>query len=94
MTFSSILGPDDRVTLCTLWLDEGLEGADDAVGEETGGISSEGVETAFADSGCSGGVSGSSPEVDVSSWDPDGGGDRGGESRFASIEGGRDSGVP
>jgi hypothetical protein len=67
------------------------------VGEETGGISSEGAEAAFAGIGCSGGVSGSSPEFDASSWDPDGGdsgGDSGGESGFASIEAGRDSGVP
>ncbi len=95
MTFSSALGPIDRVTLCTFWLDEGLEGDADVVGEGTGDKWYEGVEVAFAGVGCPGGVSGPSAEVvGISSWNPDDGGDRGGESRFASIEAGQDSDVP
>jgi hypothetical protein len=96
MNLSSALGPVDRVALCALWLlYEGLEGGDDAVGEVTGDRSCEGVEAISTGIDCSEGVSGSSPEFDVSSWDPDGGGDRGGKSGFASIEAGRyNSGVP
>lgn len=88
MTLSSTLGPVDLVALCVIWLlYEGLEGGDDAVGDVTGGDRScEGVEATSGGIDSSRGVSGSSPEFDVLSWDPDSGGDRGGESGFASIE--------
>ncbi|SRR6266404_821369 len=91
ITFSSALGPVDRVVLCTLWLDDGLEGDDAAVGEETGDREDESVGAVFADVDSREGVSGPPPEVGVSSWNPGRGGDGGRVFGLTSTEARRDS---
>jgi hypothetical protein len=82
-TLSNTLGPTDRVGL---WLiEDGGDDADDAGREPTdgGGKRRDGVDADLSWVVCSGGVTGSSSEADVSGGSSDWGGDGGGDSWIA-----------